>query len=126
MAYTLEQYKDGEQLTAEATANAQNITVPFINEVISALGSKVRISSTVRGAKENARVGGVANSKHLVTRALAVDFVPSAWTASITDVVRRIAAKHGFGYLEHNVKTGQHIHCEYKGGASQKKTLNKV
>ncbi len=126
MAYTFEQYVKGNKLTAEAAANARSITIPFINEVVSALGSRIRISSTVRDAKENAAVGGVPNSKHLTSRALAVDFVPSAWTTSITDVVRSIAAKHGFGYLEHNVKTGQHIHCEYKGGATQKKTLNRV
>lgn len=120
---TLDEYTKGKKLSGEVLANAQR-TLAFTNEVIAALGSKIRVTSTIRTAAQNKAVGGVENSKHLDTRALAVDFVPVAWTASITDVVKRIAAKHGYGYLDHDVKTGRHIHCEYKG--TEKKTKRKA
>jgi uncharacterized protein YcbK (DUF882 family) len=119
---TFEQYAKGHKLTAEAAANARR-TIAFINDVEAALGNKIRVTSTIRTPEQNAAVGGVPNSKHLVSRALAVDFVPVSWTKEITDVVKKIANNHGYGYLDHNVSTGRHIHCEYKGGAAQKKTL---
>lgn len=127
MAYTLEQYAKGEKLTAEALSNAENRTVPFVNDVLNALGAKIRVSSTVRDAAHNKAVKGAVNSKHLTTRALAVDFVPVRWEVSITEVVKTIARRHGFGYLEHDKGSGQHIHCEYRGsGKPPKKTLNQV
>ena len=111
MSYTVSQYMKGFPVTKAIAANAA-MTVAFINDVLNKIPN-VRITSTVRDAKHNAAVGGVANSKHLNTRALAVDF---GWIAdkAVRDKIKQIATAHGFGYLEHNVTTGMHIHCEKK------------
>lgn len=114
--YTVEDYRKGLPLTPEARANAQ-LTVDFINDVLNAIPGELRISSTVRTPEHNKAVGGVWNSKHLNSRALAVDFMPV--DGKFTDVrkakLQTVCNRHGFGLLVHNVSTGLHYHCEYKG-----------
>jgi hypothetical protein len=116
MSYTVEQYRKGLPFTAEARANAER-TVNFINDVMNSMPGELRISSTVRDAKHNAEVGGVANSKHLNTRALAVDFMPidGKFTAARKNKLFAVCQRHEFGLLVHNVSSGLHYHCEYKG-----------
>jgi hypothetical protein len=114
--YSVEEYRKGLQFTPEAAANAQR-TVNFINDVLNSMPGELRISSTVRTPEHNKAVGGVKNSKHLNSRALAVDFMPvdSKFTEGREKRLRAVCARHGFGFLDHAVTTGRHYHCEYKG-----------
>lgn len=114
---TVADYAKGNNLTGAAQANAQR-TVNFINDVLSSIPGRLRISSTVRTPAHNAAVGGVANSKHLTTRALAVDFMPvdGRFTDELKAKLQTVCDRHGFELLVHNVKTGLHYHCEYEPG----------
>ncbi|HEX8396359.1 MAG TPA: D-Ala-D-Ala carboxypeptidase family metallohydrolase [Pyrinomonadaceae bacterium] len=115
--YTIEQYRAGLNLTPEARLNAQ-ITVNFINDVFQSLPGMLRISSTVRTPAKNRAVGGVENSKHLVSRALAVDFVPmdGKFTGELKNALQAVCNRHRFELIVHNVGSGLHYHCEYESG----------
>jgi uncharacterized protein YcbK (DUF882 family) len=110
--YTLEQYLKGNKVSAECVSNAK-LVVAFINDVIAKVPS-VRITSTVRTPAHNKQVNGVENSKHLTTRCLAVDF-GMIQDKGTRDKIQSVAVSHGFGFLVHDVGSGNHIHCEWKG-----------
>jgi hypothetical protein len=113
---TYEEYRKGLKIPPDAQQNAKD-TVAFINDVMKSMPGELRVSSTVRDAKRNAQVGGVPNSKHLNTRAHAVDFMPidGKFTKEREARLRTVCNRHEFGLLVHDVSTGLHYHCEYRG-----------
>jgi len=113
---TYEEYAKGLPIPPAAQQNAKD-TVAFINDVMKSMPGELRVSSTVRDKKRNAQVGGVENSKHLNTNAHAVDFVPidGKFTKDREARLRTVCNRHGFGIKVHNVGTGMHYHCEYRG-----------
>lgn len=112
----LVEYSKGLPIPPAAQQNAKD-TVAFINDVMTSMPGVLRVSSTVRDAKRNAQVGGVPNSKHLNTRAHAVDFMPvdGKFTEGKRLRLKAVCDRHGFGLLIHNVSTGLHYHCEFRG-----------
>jgi hypothetical protein len=81
--------------------------VPFLNDFQNQFGG-LRLSSGYRDPAHNARVNGVANSRHLLGRA--ADFSGSA---KEMQEAAAWAKARGAQTLIHNAGSGQHLHLEW-------------